>query len=176
MIDRTDLTKLYDISSEIAEIYRQTIKNSGVTASGQLEEFTWEIEFDGNTYKLIYNLPAHWKWVEEGRRPTSGRKTKWPDPIGDIMMWMELKHIVPRPMYTKSLKPSRAKVPTKEETAYMIVRKIHKYGYYGYNHEGKHLLQQSMDEAELLILNLTYTIAETMFNTTVLPDIMNIDK
>jgi hypothetical protein len=176
MIDKIDLTKLYDISSEIAEIYRNNIHNSGVTASGELENFTWEIDFDGNTYKLIYNLPAHWKWVENSRKPTSGRKTPWTDPVKDIVRWMELKHIVPRPAYTKSLKPSRAKIPTKEETAYMIVRKIHKFGYYGYNQQGKHLLEKSMDEAELLIMNLTYTIAETLFDTTILPDINAIDK
>lgn len=172
--NNVDLTKIYDISEQLAELYRAAIKDSGVTASGTLEKFTWEVEFNGDNYLLIFNLPSYWKYVENGRNPTSGRKTRWNDPIGDIMKWMDFKQIVPRPMYTKGLKTNRCIIPTKKQVAYMIVQKIHKRGFYDPNHQGKHLLENSLDQN--LIDALVNEIAGKLVDTQVLPDINAIDK
>lgn len=143
-----DMTEMYDIAREIAELYRQNIKMSGVTASGSLERFTWNFQYKNNSFILTYDLPEHWKWVEEGRNPTKDRKTKWRDPIGDITKWMRLKKIAPRPMYKRTKKGNVRYIPTEKQMAFMIVRKIHKRGWYDPNHQGKHLLRNSLQMAE----------------------------
>lgn len=159
-----DMSEMYDIARQIAELYRDNIKVSGVSASKSLERFTWNFNYKDNSFVLTYDLPEHWKWVEEGRNPTLHRKTKWVDPINDIIRWMKLKKIVPKPRYRRTKHGNTRYIPTEKQMAYAIVHKIHKRGWYDPNHQGKHLLENSlkMAENEGLIAELVNVISKRL--------------
>lgn len=56
-------------------------------------------------------LMDYWKYVENGRKAG-----KWP-PISAIQRWIEIKPVLPRPM-------ANGKLPTNEQLAFLIARKI----------------------------------------------------
>ena len=80
------------------------------------------------------NLNEYWKWIEGGRPPTEN------DGNGElrraIKQWIRVKGIIPRPL-------EDGKLPTENQLAYLISRKIHTLGY-----EGTGLLQKSIDDNE----------------------------
>ena len=69
------------------------------------------IEFTNNKLAASISLAAYWKYVEYGRRPG-----KFP-PINNILNWIKIKPVIPRPM--NGLKP-----PTEPQLAFLIARKI----------------------------------------------------
>lgn len=73
------------------------------------------IEFTNNKYQCSIQIADYWKYVEYGRRPG-----KFP-PINSILNWIKIKPVIPRPM--NGLKP-----PTEPQLAFLIARKIARYG------------------------------------------------
>lgn len=69
------------------------------------------IEFANNKYQCSIQIAEYWKYVEYGRRPG-----KFP-PINNILNWIKIKPVIPRPM--NGLKP-----PTEPQLAFLIARKI----------------------------------------------------
>lgn len=69
------------------------------------------IEFTNNKYQCSIQIAEYWKYVEYGRRPG-----KFP-PINNILNWIKIKPVIPRPM--NGLKP-----PTEPQLAFLIARKI----------------------------------------------------
>lgn len=130
-----DFTSLYDVSKKIADLYRDKLREVNAVANGDLVNFSWEIEYNNNLFSLIFLLPDYWYYVEEGRGPSKGGE-KWPDPIGDLKKFIQVKHLVPRP-------DSKGRVPTIDQQAYAIYMKITREGY-----EGRHPLEQAMDDAD----------------------------
>ena len=127
-----NLTKLYDYADELAKMYKIEIQNADAKASGQLQAFTHNITWNGETLKLTFDLPLQWYYIENGRRPTQKSEGGVLLPI--IREWIKKKGIVPRDGDFEGL-------------AYAITKSIHKYGFFKPDHHGKHLLQHTIEQA-----------------------------
>lgn len=108
-------TDINNIVSQIAEAYRAALRNAGKVASGNLVNFTYNIQQDDRYFTVIFNLPEYWKYVENGRKPGA----KFP-PIDKIEQWIQIKPIVPRAI--------SGKIPTTKQLAFLIARAIHTNG------------------------------------------------
>lgn len=116
----------------LAEEYKNRLQSDGINASGKLRDSVKSIfKVDGNVYEVSFQLEQYWEAVERGRKPTSNN--------GDgalrrgILEWIKVKPILPTPY--------DGKLPTEEQLAYLISRKIHRLGY-----EGKQPLKKTLDE------------------------------
>lgn len=149
-VDNVDWTVLYDYAQQIVDEYKKEINNQKVSASGELADTaTFDFDFNDNSVTLYLVLALQWYYVEYSRRPTgSGAGQKWPNAVGDIEQWIRNKMqrgwFVPR--------NSREIPKTDKEirkTAWGIVNKIHKVGWYGdTDHYGLHILQTILEKAE----------------------------
>lgn len=86
----TDITTaLQNITDRIANLYRDQLIADNRVATGKLKEFTADFEYDGNSFRIYFNLEDYFKYVEEGMPPTPvSRKT--------IENWMRVKKILPQ--------------------------------------------------------------------------------
>lgn len=98
---------------DFVSTYKGLLINDGKKASGNLINSIREysIELSGNGIEGSIELASYWKYVERGRKPG-----KWP-PRDNILEWIRIKPVIPRPM--NGLKP-----PTQEQLAFLICRKI----------------------------------------------------
>ncbi len=132
-----DFTSIYDVSKKIVEVVQRNYANEFGTNS-PLATFTWNVEFNGDSYELVFTLPSEWKWVEEGRAPgptpfNSSKGLGW---VKSIMSWIDVKKIVPR--NEKGLPSDIAK----KNLAWAITKKIQRQGY-----AGRHILEKSFNDA-----------------------------
>ena len=96
-------------------------------ASGNLmSTIRAEVEVNGTRYAAVLYLQDYWKYVEEGTEP------HWP-PRQAILDWIKIKPVIPRP-------DNRGRIPTPEQLAFLISRKISREGT-----EGSHDLQTAED-------------------------------
>lgn len=143
-----ELSKLYDIGEQIINKYKEQLEIDNINASGSLSNsIEWNIvKKDENTLTLEMQLFDFWIYTEYGRQPTQAQTTEWEDSVGDIKKWIISKiqrgKFIPRP--DKQIPTTDREI---EQTAYTIVNKIHKYGYYAYNQSGKHPLQTSLQKS-----------------------------
>lgn len=106
--------ELYQLLNELRDTYKQLLYAKDKVVSGNAnrlaDNVTPIIEDDGEHIKCIFNLPGEWKYVEFGSIP------HWPlmDKIKD---WINQKPVVPRA-------DSRGKVPSPEQLAFLVSRKI----------------------------------------------------
>jgi hypothetical protein len=108
--------------------YREQIADKNAFASGRLFDSVKHIvQVNDTTIELSLELEDYWKWVEEGRAPG-----KFP-PLDKIEEWIRVKPVAPYP-------DSKGKVPSNEQLAFLIGRKIAQEGT-----EGKHLLEDAME-------------------------------
>ena len=106
---------LEDYGKEIADNYRDLIRDRGHNASGQLiESISTYVRVDGRYYEARMKLADWWKYLEEGTKP------HWP-PIDAIAKWIEVKPVIPRP-------DASGRIPTTHQLAYLIARKISRVG------------------------------------------------
>lgn len=122
-----ETTEIRNICQQIADIYKNKMKQAGYDQQGELMNFTWVTEYSGTMFALYFNLPDYWEFAENGRKPG-----KFPPPDA-ILKWIQFKRLVP--------KAYNGKVPTTNQLVYLISRKIAEKGT-----QGKHLLQQTIDE------------------------------
>lgn len=124
-----DLTPIYDIAQEISDIYIRRLEQGNINASGALSSGAkdWDVQYDGNLFRITLNLPEHYKYVEYGRKPG-----KFPPPDA-IREWIRVKRIVPRAY--------KGKLPTQEQLVYLISRKIAKKGI-----PARHPLEDTIEE------------------------------
>lgn len=107
-----DLTQIKQLASEFAQAYKQSLVADNKVASGSLtKNIKSRVKYDGKWLEIILNLEDYWKYVEYGRKPG-----KFP-PIDKIRNWIIIKPILPRPL-------SNGKLPTTNQLAYLISRKI----------------------------------------------------
>lgn len=99
---------------QIAQLYRNNLEEDKYVSSGQLKNFTTEFTYDNFVFKLYFNLPKYWKYVENGTQP------HFP-PVAAIEEWIKIKGIVPRA-------GKNGKVPSTKSLAYMISRNMAKVG------------------------------------------------
>ena len=122
-----ETTNITNICQEIADVYKNKMQNAGYDPNGELMNFKWVTEFNGNMFALYFVLPDYWQYAEFGRGPG-----KFPPPDA-ILKWIQFKKLVPT--------SRNGKVPATQQLVYLISRKIALKGT-----EGKHLLQQTIDE------------------------------
>lgn len=125
-----DFTTLNPLINEFIEVYKRNLQPK--KASGSLINQTkGKIKVNGKWLYVVLTLPEHWKYVEYGRRPG---KFPPPDVIKD---WIRVKPILPQPFNDK--------LPTTNQLAYLIGRKIAKKGIPATN-----ILSNSIDEFNLV--------------------------
>ena len=105
---------------ELENEYKSNLKKNNRIATGTLYN-TAKCEVVKGEYLVVFHLQDYWKWVEGGRDKTknggNGSLRR------NLLNWIEVKHILP--------KPQNGKLPTPQQLAYLISRKIHKQGYKG---------------------------------------------
>lgn len=105
---------------ELEAEYKNNLKKNNRIATGTLYN-TAKCEVVKGEYLVVFHLQDYWKWVEGGRDKTknggNGSLRR------NLLNWIEVKHILP--------KPQNGKLPTPQQLAYLISRKIHKQGYKG---------------------------------------------
>lgn len=121
----------YDHLREVLERYAVELRNeyqdnlirSDRVASGDLlNTVEYEVKDKNGTYTVSLRLQDYWKWVESGRPPT--QKGGNGDLRTAILEWIKIKPVLPKP-------DNNGKLPTPQQLAYLISRKIHKEGYEG---------------------------------------------
>ena len=152
-------SEIRQICERITQVYRDKMSNAGYDPNGELMQFTWVTEYNGNLFELYFNLPDYFPFSENGRRPG-----KFPPPNA-ILKWVQFKRLVPRP-------GRDGKVPSTNQLVYLISRKIATKGT-----EGKHLFEKTLDDPNLdkLADNLVELITE-QFEKEIEKEIQNIVK
>lgn len=143
---RLESTDIKTICQQIADVYKNKMAEADYDKSGELYNFKWVTEYNGNLFALYFELPEYWYYAENGRRPG-----KFPPPDA-ILKWVQFKRLVPS--------ATNGKVPSTNQLVYLISRKIAEKGT-----EGKHLLQQTIDETyNTLVDQLVDAIANILEN------------
>lgn len=106
---------LIDYIEELWKGYRKNLKKNDHIASMNLID-TIEIvtDFDGDEYWVGFNLQDYWKYVEYDTKP------HFP-PVDALLKWVKIKPVLPRP-------DKRGKLPTQQQLAFLIGRKISEEG------------------------------------------------
>ena len=126
---KNTISVLNDFGKFLVEEYKDQLILNNVNASDTLyNSVKYIINNKGQYLEVNLSLEHYWKYVENGRKPG-----KWP-PISSIAKWIEIKPVLPRPM-------SNGKLPTNEQLAFLIARKIGLEGI-----APRPLLQQSINE------------------------------
>lgn len=106
---------------ELEAEYKNNLKRNGRIATGQLHD-TAKCEVVKGEYLVVFHLQDYWRYVDGGRPKTMSGGTG--ELRRKILDWIEVKRILPTPM-------KNGKLPTPQQLAYLISRKIHKEGYKG---------------------------------------------
>lgn len=131
--------EIKDICQEIVDVYKNAVKDSGHSASGELAKTArYKIKWDGKWFELSFVLQDYWKYIENGTR------AHFP-PSDAIEKWIRAKRIIPSSI--------NGKVPTTKQLAFLIARGISKNGT-----PATKLLQKSMDSCDDLINKLVDAI------------------
>lgn len=114
MEDNFDITPIESIASDFLDLYRSNLEIADRYASGNLvNTATYNVSYDGTILRITLNLQDYWKYVENGAKP------HFP-PIDKIKEWIRVKPVLPRQM--------NGKLPTENQLAFLIARKISKVG------------------------------------------------
>lgn len=106
---------LNEIANKFLTIYKQLLLGVNKQASGQLiNQATTKTEWQGDKFIVYLVVPEHYKYVEEGRKPGT-----FPN-IDAIKEWIRVKPILPTPY--------NGKLPTENQLAFLIGRKIKEKG------------------------------------------------
>ena len=137
--------QLYDIGREIAQAYRNELRDKGAVASGDLKNFKWDVEMTHYGLDLIFYLPEHWRYIEYGRGATSPNPKLGQRRLREIIKdWIEVKGIQRPDISTDSL-------------AYLIARKIHTQGY-----KARHPLQNAINITRPLQERFTELVSDIL--------------
>lgn len=128
---------LTDFVELMRDGYKERLASEGINASGSLSNsVTANVEMNGTVFEVSLTLNEYWKYIESGRPPTSNNGNG--ELRRNILQWIKVKPVLP--------KPFNGKLPTEEQLAYLISRKIHREGY-----EGKEPLKKTFDELEIML-------------------------
>lgn len=105
--------------AKVSEFYKRHLEESGRKASGNLiDSVSIDVTYGAYTIKCILSVADYYRWVENGR--PSGKQP----PREKILQWIIDKNIQPYPM-------ANGKLPTENQLAFLIARKIGREGYRG---------------------------------------------
>lgn len=128
---------LTDFVELMRDGYKERLASEGINASGSLSNsVTANVEMDGTVFEVSLTLNEYWKYIEGGRPPTQNNGNG--ELRRNILQWIKVKPVLP--------KPFNGKLPTEEQLAYLISRKIHREGY-----EGKEPLKKTFEELEIML-------------------------
>lgn len=134
MIEFKNLEKaLKDYADAIRDQYKDNLERDNRRATGNLiTSINSKIEVNGNEFEIQLQMADYWYYVENGRGAGG-----FP-PINKILEWIRVKPILPHP-------DSRGKLPTENQLAFLIGRKIANEGYEGSNDLGDALNEVDYD-------------------------------
>lgn len=116
-----------DIGILVQDKYKESLQKGDRIATGALINSVKYIYSNRDLmFEISLNLEDYWKYIEYGTRP------HFP-PVSKILEWVKAKPVLPR--------PSNGKLPTEEQLAFLIARKISEVGT-----EGGHHLSETMDD------------------------------
>ena len=131
------LATLDEYAEKAKELYKRKLTDKGINASYKLlNSVETVVRRNDDEFIVTINLEEYWIFVENGRKP--GR---FP-PIDKILEWVRIKPVIP---YTDS----RGRLPTEEQLAFLIARKIANEGT-----EGRNVLFETVDELNRYYLPL----------------------
>jgi hypothetical protein len=114
-MDKLDLTTIQDITNDFVVELKNKLKANDSYASGDLvNSIRGVVKQNGKYVVISIQLEDYWKYIENGTKP------HWP-PVDAIKKWISVKPILPRPLKS-------GKLPTDNQLAYLIGRKISKVG------------------------------------------------
>ena len=111
-----DLPHVQAVMEEMAiairnEYQDNLIRNDRIASGDLLNNIEYEITRGDFTYTIYVKMRDYWYYVENGRKAG-----KWP-PIDNILRWIRVKPVLPRPN-------AEGKLPTPQQLAFLIARKI----------------------------------------------------
>ena len=131
-MDNLDLTTIQDITERFCQELKNKIDSNNSNASGELSKSINGIVKQNGKYIVIsISLDDYWKYIEYGTKP------HFP-PIDAIKKWISVKPVLPRPL-------KNGKLPTENQLAYLIGRKISKVGT-----KAKPFLQPTLTDFDLV--------------------------
>lgn len=127
-----DLPHVQAVMEEMAiairnEYQDNLIRNDRIASGDLLNNIEYEVTRGDFTYTIYVKMKDYWYYVENGRKAG-----KWP-PIDNILNWIKIKPVLPRPN-------AEGKLPTPQQLAFLIARKIGEEGT-----EGTHDLRKATD-------------------------------
>ena len=145
-----------ELAEEIKEAYKGRLDTEGINASGKLSNSVKaDLRINGTVYEAVLQLEDYWKYIEKGRPKTQNNGNG--ELRRAILEWIRVKPVIPQPY--------NGKLPTEEQLAYLISRKIHRYGY-----EGKQPLHNTLEDMKDVI----YERIEEALAKDLATDILNI--
>lgn len=112
---KLDLKNVKNITNLFALALKERLEKNGSNASGMLSNsIKGKVKYDGKYVSVFVDLEDYWKYVENGTKP------HFP-PVDAIKQWIRVKPVLPRPL-------KDGKLPTENQLAYLIGRKISKVG------------------------------------------------
>ena len=111
-----DLPHVQAVMEEMAiairnEYQDNLIRNDRIASGDLLNNIEYEITRGDFTYTIYVKMKDYWYFVENGRKAG-----KMP-PIENILNWIRVKPVLPRPN-------AEGKLPTPQQLAFLIARKI----------------------------------------------------
>lgn len=141
------LSTLDNYAKDAEELYKRKLTEKNINASNALlNSVETTVKRGDDTFTVTIRLEDYWYYVENGRKP--GR---FP-PIGKILEWIRIKPVIP-------CADSRGRLPTEEQLAFLIARKIAEQGT-----EGRHILAETVEELNNHYLPLLQKALDDDFN------------
>lgn len=141
------LSTLEEYTEKAEELYKRKLTDKGINASYKLlNSVETTVKRGDDTFTVVINLEPYWIFVENGRGP--GR---FP-PKDKILEWIRIKPVIP-------YSDSRGRLPTEEQLAFLISRKIAEQGT-----EPKRVLAETVDELNRYYLPLLQQALDRDFN------------
>lgn len=95
--------------------YQSQLTENGHIATGDLiRSITYHVDAQTKQIEVSFNLEDYYKWVENDTKP------HFP-PLSAILEWVKVKPVIPSQTYN-------GKLPTQEQLAFLIARKISEVG------------------------------------------------
>ena len=152
--DDLNTTDIRNICEQIADVYRNKMRDADYNPADELMNFKWVTEYNGRLFQVYFTLPQYWYFAENGRGP--GR---FPPPNA-ILKWVQYKRLV---MTTNN------KVLNTNQMVYLISRKIALKGT-----QGKHLLQETIDSTYNNLVDQLVDAISAIFEKEIEKEIDNI--
>ena len=141
------LATLDEYAEKAKELYKRKLTDKGINASYKLlNSVETTVKRNDDEFIVSINLEDYWIFVENGRKP--GR---FP-PIDKILEWIRIKPVIP-------YSDSRGRLPTEEQLAFLIARKIAEQGT-----EPKNVLAETITELNSIYLPKLQQALDRDFN------------